>query len=339
MTSLAYKTHAMDICRHMHAVVWNFRTHVHECTYCVFLNAWIFLDDTHLYKIVRNNAVQVLSIGDESSIGLYCKDEHIYIIHTYGYTCFNAKTLERYKVSFDRLCLAFSTKYACIYMNNMIYDISTDHLHRFDTSNCCFGVNKDGVYVPVELFKNTLKVNDATYTIPDNVFSEERWYSFEVLNELVIIEMCHHSAKSWYIIFDTDHKLFSQWHYLKSIIDITALTTNQILISYDTYSLILSKKDFLSLFSSKTLSSLILEIERGCESMMYSRDAFSPYCLDKCEKYLYYVSNKNLMTTRTCAPFDMHTLGRLDQKPSMIHVEYNEVFVQYENLDIQIMSI
>lgn len=335
----------MDISRKVHPVTQSYRTNIHDCVFCDYLKAWIYLDDTALYKIENYKVKQLLQVSNEC-VGLYCIDSCIYIIDTDGYTCYNVKTGLCHKVSFDKMVCGFSSKYACLYLKNnsqvQIVKIDTNETWTYDllsNINYCFAWDLNYNHQKVYIDNNQLVIDYSYYMIPDNVLGEIRWYNFEILNEaFIIIEMCNDFAKNWYILFDMIQRTFTKWYYLKSINHIASLITNQHMIVYDSEILILTSNDLVSLFSNKSLNDLHLRIESGCESMVYHKDKHSPYCLDKHEKYLYYINNNKLMATRTCAPFTMHLLCNLDEIPVLLYAENDQVLIQYENLDIQLVS-
>ena len=289
-----------------------------DCVYCEYLQSWIFIDHMCLYKIKNNEIIQLHNCNKDN-IALYNKINHIYIFHSDGYTYYDISNNSSHNVRFDKLVHGFSKLYKCIIFNDETLDMETNKIKMINVS----------------IDANVLNVDNVKYTIPNAC--DERWYNFIDLNDYVVIELYNDFAKNWYLLFDKKTKTFGAWYYFKTICHIETLITTQYMIVYNNEILILSHNDFVSLFSGTSLADLHLQIDKGCESMIYYKNG--PHCLDRYQKYLYYIYNCKLMATATRCPFNMHVLCDVGENVTQMYVDHNEIVVCYANLHTSLVTL
>jgi hypothetical protein len=227
--------------------------------------------------------------------------------------------------------------------HHKVFDLVTGDLTQFENDGypCMIGKDINEKFYIVKVYNNTLIIDNASYVIPKNIYTETTMYSVEMVNhKFVLLKLHNDFVKNWYILFDKCAKSYSSWIHLKSITDIQYLMKkNKVMIVYENMILILSTREFKSIFESNSIENLLVSIDKGCQSMVYHIDKNSAYCVNNDDSYVVYVNNNTLMATMTCVPYSMHICCKL-RSEKVVHMKicYHEILLQYDDLSIDIVT-
>ena len=349
MTQIPYKTHVMDILRQVYPISQTIRETLIDSTYSVFLNTWLFTDGVKVFRLIPGKIYKFveLILSTKEIIRIHEINSALYLIHCDGYTSHEMNNDSKFTVTFDKQIIAFHKKYENLYMQN-VNTLTCFNIYRNTVDHFSFDENESVMIAPlfnnklrkVSVSNNKLCVDNSIYDIPESVLGKDIWYNFEIANEnCIILEVCSDFTKKWYILFNIKTKTFTQWIYHKHINQIISLYIPKTLVVYENMILVLSYNDLNSLFYNISLEQLLLDIDKGNDSMVYYRDKSTVFCLDSDERYLYYIYNESLMATNTSFPYDMHILSKLKDEVFSMNVHNNEVLLQYKNLDIELIKI
>ena len=341
------KIHVMDNVNKVNTVQQNQRAEIVASLQSTHYG-WLYTDGIHLYKIHNNTKSITLQANLTECYNLCEVQKDIYIIHEDGYSIWKADN-QIVIISFDSLITGFSQKYlTCYTMNEEKYttiNFETGDVQSFDrqSNTSCIIVRDVNNNTLQTLFENNnLHVFGKVYTVPTHpVLDHTAWYNINVVNEhYIVVESSSDFVKNWYILFDKKTQTFGHWTYMKSIDDIQYLMTiNKIMICYEDIILITSNSDFKNLLTNTSLEQLLLSIDKGCNSMVYHKDSGTLYCINDDESYVVYISNNRLIATMTCFPYKMHILHTLTNKVVHLKIHFHEVLIQYDNLDIVLITL
>ena len=331
--------HVMDNLNKTHTV--NTHVTVTVSLYCEPLNCWLYTDNECEYTLKGTKSTVYIQYSD-AIYNMCLVNELLYLVHENGYSVHNIKTKTKVVLRYDAVVQCVSPIYnICMLANKEYYkivDLVSGSFTQFENKNdtmYIIGQDINNNMYKYTLCNNKLSVNNKVYNLP--AFFSDDFHSFIGLSDtIILIEHCN-----WFIIFDTRRSQFGHWVYLDSVLNVDYIVyANKISIEYEDSLLLLSTSDFQALFFEKTsIQSLLVAIDKMSNSMVYNKDKNTLYCTNEDQTYLFYIYNNKLMATMTCAPYKMHILYELNQPVIHMNASYSNIFIQYKDLSILLITI